>query len=274
MKINMKKVLLVIIAVAIVVSAMIVVGVIVNATSDVVLNIKACNLSFSESIHIVYAVESKNVATSRIKMLYWTTPLEYESEYTLENAQYVSTTSYSQNVNGVVCRIFENEQLWTKNMTDTLYARACVQVGDKTYYSDVERYSILEYVYNKLGYTGTATTNENLLALLPEVLKYGADTQKYLEHNLENLPTDKYVKIFVDGGILPDGMDYGFYKVGTVLTLRVDPENKANKAKWIDADGNVIKISETIEIIVGEDHTFYTADPTVTTPTIPVLPSN
>lgn len=271
---NIKKILIMIVAVALIVSAVVVAGVIASASADVVLRIKACNLSFKESIHIAYAVEFKNVSPSEVKMLYWTTPKGHADEYTYDSAEKVADGLYNETVNGTRCRVYINEQLWAKNMTDTLYARAYVKVGDKEYYSDVVRYSILEYAYNKLGLTGVATTNEQLLELLPEVLKYGAETQKYFDYNEDNLPTDKYVKLSVYGGILPDGMTYGFYKVGQKVKLSIDTTSGAKSAKWIGPDGNVITVASEIEITVGEDNVTYTAEPSIDTPFIPITPGN
>ena len=56
---------------------------VVNASSaDVKLNVKACNLSFTGSVHIVYGVSFENVAPEKIKMLYWTETKSTEAEYT------------------------------------------------------------------------------------------------------------------------------------------------------------------------------------------------
>ena len=72
-------------------------------------------------------------------------------------------------------------------MTDVIYARAYISVGGEEYYSEPVKYSILNYIYNKLGYTGTATTNEKLDALLRGMLEYGASAQMYFDYKTEEL---------------------------------------------------------------------------------------
>ena len=41
-------------------------------------------------------------------------------------------------------------------MADEVFARVYVTVDGKNYYSQVEKYSILEYAYTKLGKIGSA----------------------------------------------------------------------------------------------------------------------
>ncbi len=216
------------------------------------LSVKACNLSFEESVHILYAIEYENVDYSDIEMLYWTTPRKNKNDYLKENAEYTSTGGKKTTVNGVEnCVVFENTQLWARDMTDVLYARAYVKVNGVEYYSEVKSYSILEYVYNKLGYTGTPTANEKLKALVAELIEYGAKTQHYFDHNMGTLPTDPHGKVEVEGGMLPDGMESGIYKEDTEVTLTAITTPEAPYVKWVDAEGNVVGYGETITVKVG-----------------------
>lgn len=225
------------------------------------LSVKACNLSFEESVHILYAIEYENVEYSDVEMLYWTTPRQNKNDYLKSNAEYTSKDGIRKTVNGVEnCVVFENTQLWAQNMTDVLYARAYVVVNGKEYYSEVKSYSILEYVYNKLGYTGTPTQNKKLQELVSELLEYGAKTQHYFEHNTGKLPTDPHGKVEVNGGHLPDGMEHGFYKTETKVTLSAVTTPDKPYVKWTDKDGKVIGYGETIEVTVKDTSASFTAE--------------
>ena len=127
------------------------------------MNIAYCNLSFSDNIYIKYAVKSD---VADVKLLIWTSP---ESEYVIGTQDDEITEYYTENIGGVPHMIFDYTKLAAKQMADVVYARAYTQVDGVDYYSSVNKYSILQYAYSKLGKTGTASTNAELKDML---LKY------------------------------------------------------------------------------------------------------
>jgi len=234
----------------------------VNNTNegDVALDIHSCNITLEESINLIYAVSFENVNAEDIRMLYWNTPLTHKDKYTKETAQYIDEGIETASVKGVTSRIFQNKRIWFKNMTDVVYARACVEVNGVTYYSDVKSYSVLEYIYNKLGITGEASTTPEFLELLPALREFGAKAQLYYKYNVDKLPTHDYSKIEVAGGYLPDGMNSGLYKEGTEVVLRAESITGLPFVKWTDANGDVVGTEETLTVPVGEDNAVYTAE--------------
>ena len=123
------------------------------------LSIKYCNLSFRDSICIKYAVEAN---VSDVQLLIWTSP---ESEYVIGTQDDVIADHHNETINGVSYTVFDYTKIVAKKMTDVVYARAYVRVNGVDYYSKAEKYSVLQYAYNKLGKTATASTNERFLTI-------------------------------------------------------------------------------------------------------------
>jgi hypothetical protein len=67
-----------------------------------------------------------------------------------------------------------------------VYSVAYLDVEEERYYSEPVKYSVLDYAYIKLGYTGTASDNQYLKDMLSSMLDYGADAQKYFNYNTDN----------------------------------------------------------------------------------------
>ncbi len=176
------------------------------------------NLSLQDNIYILYAVDFQNtLETDETGLLVWDAPQE---NYVYETANAVLSAIDSLFKSGETYPTFSYNELAAKQMTETVYASAYVERDGEYYYSDVKKYSILEYAYNKLGKTeAEPTTNENLKTLLNSMLTYGAATQTYLGYNTDNLATDNYTYVRVENGAFADGFDYGLYKAGMQVLL-------------------------------------------------------
>lgn len=236
-----------------------------EAATAPTLKIAAGNLSFEDTVCIVYAVSSENVDADSIRMLYWTEPMGSDSAYVKGSEAYSSAPlSEEATVGGKLCKMFKYEYLWAKEMTDDIYARAYVEVNGTVYYSNVVKYSALQYAYNKLGYTGTATTDERLKNLLFEMMEYGAAAQLYESYRTDNLSTDAFSKINLTGAKLPDGFAYGLYKEGTSVTLTANADPTKPFVLWKDESGNAVGIGETLTITVAEENKKYTAERSAT----------
>ena len=221
------------------------------------LGINYCNLSFNDNIYIKYAVYPENITapTQSVKLLIWSEP---QDEYVLGTEDKVLTSVGTQSISGKTHVIFDYEDLAAKQMTDVVYARAYAEVDGEIVYSGVNKYSILQYAYSKIGKTGTASTNAKLINMLNDMLKYGASAQKYFDYKLDSLATDDFYQIKVEGGTLADGATHGLYKSGTALTLTA-PETNAEGvpfSRWADVAGNEIT---TDEITVGTANETYMA---------------
>lgn len=215
------------------------------------LEIVGTNLSFSDSVYIKYAVSFDEIESEDdIKLLIWRTP---QTDYTAGTEAAAISASGTSEVSGRQCAIFNYTQLAAKEMTDVVYARAVYTKDDQTYYSDVKKYSVLTYVYNKLGYTGTATQNEDLAALLGGLIEYGASAQKYFNYKTDALATDKHVKVTVENGHFEDGCSTALVVPGTTLKVTAPLTNEnGGFVYWQDGEGNILSTDRTYEITAGD----------------------
>ncbi len=260
MKKSLKRILI-IATVALLVCAAVVVAIFAindtNASSGTVaLDIAAANLSFSDSVYIKYAVDYKNVDVADINMLIWTEP---QSEYVKGTESVVLSNGYVDSTLGSYV-IFDYKELAAKQMTDVVYARAYVKVGNTEYYSEPQKYSILQYAYNKMGKTGTATDNEKLINMLEKMLSYGALAQEYTGYRTDALATDEYVQIKLSGGAFDDGFNHGLYKVGTSVKVTA-PAISEDFAfvGWRNLAGEIVSQDIVMTVTAGETNERYTA---------------
>ena len=127
---------------------------IVNAESeepeDPDLRIYACSLAFKGSTYINYAVQGNEL--DNVKMLIWTEP---DTAYEYGSQDRILESTERQTINGTPSLVFRYTELSAKQMTDVVYARAYVEKSGTYFYSEVKKYSIMQYAYNKTGRTGT-----------------------------------------------------------------------------------------------------------------------
>lgn len=221
------------------------------------MSIEGINLSFSESIYVIYAVSAENISdTNNVKMLIWRDP---QSNYIAGTEDASLSSSSTEQVNGKECFIFNYKDIDAKEMTEVVYARACYIDGDNTYYSDVKKYSVLQYVYNKLGYTGTPTNDKSLSNLLNGLLEYGASAQIFFDHNVTDLANEKHVMIRLNNGTFGDGTSSSLVLPGTHLSFSADESEDKMFVHWEDENGEVISQSTNLEIVAGESNKTYTA---------------
>jgi len=251
----MKKLLLLLLTLTMVAAAIGAIAIGVSAEESAPeMSIAYCNLSFSDNIYIKYAVRSD---VSDVKILIWTLP---EDEYVIGTQDDEVTEYYTENIGGVPHMIFDYTELAAKQMADVVYARAYTKVDGVDYYSDVNKYSILQYAYSKLGKTGTASTNTELKSLLSSMLTYGASAQKYFDYKENRLATAEWYQVKVTAGTLDDGCTHGLYLPGdkVVLTAPVKNAEGVEFAYWTDASGNVVSTDPSYEVTVGNKNEVYT----------------
>lgn len=250
-----KKLLLVLLTIALVFCA-IGAGAIVASAETVApeMRIAFCNLSFRDSVCIKYAVKTD---VSNVKILLWTSP---RAEYTVGTQDGELTKSYNEVISGVTHKVFDYTALSAKQMTDVIYARAYAKVDGVDCYSDVTKYSILQYTYNKLGKTATASSDADLKELLANMLAYGASAQKYFDYNEDRLATADWYQVKLTQGLLDDGSTFGLYLPGDTVTLTA-PEKAENGdlfSHWADQNGNQVATTATYELTVGAGNKVYT----------------
>lgn len=249
------KILVFILAVALVIGITTAFAIVAGATGEIPeLSVDGCNLSFENSIYIKYAVKSN---VSDVKLLIWR---EAQTEYTKDNADATLTSIGTENIGGTDYVIFKYTSLAAKEMCDVVYARAYTTSGTTDYYSNLKKYSILQYVYNMTGKTGVADEDENFKTLLLDMLSYGASAQKYFGYNTDRLATMDFYEIKLASGLISDGSNHGLYLTGDKVTITA-PENDSTGATfsyWKDSDGNKAYSTATAEVTVGEKNEIYT----------------
>ncbi len=224
------------------------------------------NLSLKSAIYIQYAVKTENLEEgSVVTVLAWS-----EEDYLANKPNPTATLNSlgTQTIGGVKHLIFEYRDVAARQMTENVYAKVAI---DGVVQEGVYKYSILQYAYNKLGKTGTASSDEGLINMLHSILQYGATAQIHFGNKTDRLATDEFVQIELVGGTLPDGTASGLYKIGTELTLTA-PETNADGVAftgWQNVSGNLFSSNLTATITVGANNTTYTAcygDPVFPTP--------
>ncbi|MBQ8380905.1 MAG: hypothetical protein IJY18_03335 [Clostridia bacterium] len=203
------------------------------------LKIEAASLSFEDSVYVLYAVSHEGIDSSAIQMLFWTEAKESPADYTVGTESFSgSATDITATISEKSCAVFKNDKLRAKNMSDYVYARAYAEVDGVKYYSDVSKYSILQYAYNMLGLTATASDSEAFKNMLESMLQYGADAQIYFNHNTERLADSVFYQINVKDGELEDGFTKGLYTAGEIATLTARETNDGEEfLGWEDQDG-------------------------------------
>ena len=153
---------------------------------------------------------------------------------------------------------FSYRELAAKQMTDTVYARAHVRVGGSDYYSAVQKYSILQYAYNKLGFTDAEPSdNPDLHLLLQGMLTYGAAAQLYFDYATDRLATDAFCQISVLGGTLEDGCTDGLYRMGETITINADApaDSGYTFVGWFHAD-QLVSSEAALTVTVAQNSTY------------------
>ena len=257
---EMKKV---IVLITVFVCAFMLLGLVATASGESTepkLEIVAGNLSFEDSVALLYAVNVTGADSDKAEMLYWTAPKGANDLYTKGTENYSSSPIADETVDEKECKVFRYDYLFAKEMTDYIYARAYITVGGQEYYSSVVKYSVLEYAYNMLGYTAEGSDDENLHKVLNNMLEYGASVQEYKNYKADNLATDKYSKIDLNGATFADNFSTELVKVGKEVTLYANMGSEGQCVTWKDSDGKVISTGDTLTITVPDYNTMYTAE--------------
>lgn len=221
-----------------------------ETVTEASLNFEAANLAFDDSVYILYAVSHEGIEAADVQLLFWTNPQKSLDAYTIGTESYSkSWIDSDETVNEKSCLIFKNNELRAKNMADYVYARAYAKVGDIEYYSEVNKYSILQYAYNKLGKTGTASTNTALTDMLSSMLAYGADAQAYTGYNTARPADAEFYQIKVEGGALEDGFTKGLYLTTETATLTANEAMEGFAfAGWKNSEGKIVSTDNPLSL--------------------------
>ena len=209
----------------------------------------AHTLSLSDAVDIVYYVQN-NTAYDSKGLLIWKS---YQDEYTYENAQYRLTSNEIDPDDGSDVYVFKG--LSPKEMTVDIYAVSYLQIDGAYYYSKVNKYSVLEYCYNKKDDTSTVNGGSKTLGqTVQSILGYGAAMQQYFNFNTSRLANSTYHKVTVVNGYLEDKTNHGLYQEGETITLDCDVTNFCH---WIINESTIYTSKQIKLEDFDSDLTFY-----------------
>ena len=216
-----------------------------------------CALSFNSTVCIKYAVASN---VSDVKLLIWNEP---QTEYKVGTQDAILTTVGDQTIDGKKYIVFDYDGLAAKQMTDDVYAVAYAQAGGTDYYSELNKYSILQYAYDMIDTLSDSSSDSDkaLKAMLEDMLVYGASAQTYFKYKTDRLATADFYRIKVNGGLLGDGSKRGLYLEGDELTLTAceSDENGIPFSHWENSAGEILSWERSYNITVGRENAEYTA---------------
>ncbi len=163
------------------------------------LDIKARTLALKDNVYIKYAVPATE---DDVKMMFWTeTPDGGEYKHGTHAAE--AEPSYQQVVDGVLCNIYQYTGMQDHQMTDNLYARSYTVEDDGSYtYGKVDKYSVLQYAYNKKH---ADKPDEKLNEVLDDLLDSGAEAQTKKNYKTDGLANEPHSSIHVVDDVLADG---------------------------------------------------------------------
>jgi len=211
------------------------------------------NVSYSDSLYILYAVANQGFERTEypVRMLFW---MEEQDAYTIENAQYIKSQNGIETVLAQDCAIFYSDGIAAKEMTDVIYCRAYAEVDGVTVYSDLEKYSVLDYVYDRRE---NFELSQYQAEIYTTMLDYGAAAQKLFGYHTERLANVPFYTVTVENGTLADGSTSGRYAENSTVTITANPakEDYAFLA-WVDETGTTVSDSMTAEVKLTASHTY------------------
>ena len=215
--------------------------------------ITTANVDFADTIYLKFAVKTN---VDNVKMLVWTAP---EAEYVIGTQDAEIVDSYVDAVSGN--DVYSYTKLAAKQMADVIYVRAYAKVEGVDCYSNTVKYSILQYAYNKLGKTATASDDAEFKNLLTKMLDYGAAAQIYLDnYKADRLANANWYQVKLTAGVLDDGFSHGLYLPGDKVTLTAPAtdENGTAFGYWADSTGASVADTASFTLTVGSKNETYT----------------
>lgn len=222
----------------------------VNADSDPATVIVGQQLKFGESVYINYAVYFDNVPEgAETGLLVWKNA---PADATYGNEEFLlKERNGSEEVAGKICDLIAFHDISAAEMGINIYAVSYIKKGTDITYSAMQKYSVLQYAYNKLGFTGEESTDENLKDLLRAMLVYGESVQTYTNLNMDRPVNQQFYQIKVEGGVLSDGTTSGLFLAGDEVTVKA---TASDFGSWVDTDGNYLTADETYTFTAGAEN--------------------
>ena len=213
--------------------------------SDAELEIVSKNLSYNSEVYVMFAVEAKGVSLDNVEMLFWSS----RPDAVTDTPKFVDTSyEAATKPDGTVifdC-VFSSYGVAAKDFPDEIYCAAHVKNSDV--YSEIARYSVLEYLFERLTSEGITETQTNMYNA---AITYGECAQQLLEHSTSLSPLNM-TYVAVEGGTLSDGFSRGVYSYSDELTVIAD--DPATFSAWADEGGEIVSYDPEYSFAVGDKH--------------------
>lgn len=215
-----------------------------DSLTSPVLNIDAHNISYKENIELLYAISYENINDENldnVKLLVWR---NVTNDYTIKN--YSEKYDTKEILDGkLIFRVTGNS---VKDIDKNIYARAYINVDNKDYYSEVEKYSILEYY--QVGINSESSTTDQI-ALYKSFLDYATNVQKVIGKNTTTPFNGNWYRVDTNGINLNDGFNHDYLYEGSLLSLNSN-ESDTNPY-WIC--NNKLYNDSTLNLTISENTT-------------------
>ena len=215
------------------------------------LEIVSKNVSYSDSIYILYAVANEGFdrAECGINLLFWNEP---QSEYVVGTEAYSAVSAGLHTIGEKSCLVFYSDGIAAKEMNDMLYCRAYASVDGVAVYSEVEKYSVVDYVYEMREKELT----EEQTNVFADMLDYGTSAQKLFGYNADRLANATYYTVTVENGTLEDGFTWGRYALNATATLIANVTDGGNFSHWEDESGVNVGGESPLPVTVTGNKTY------------------
>lgn len=215
-----------------------------DSLTSPVLNIDAHNISYKENIELLYAISCENINDENldnVKLLVWR---NVTNDYTIKN--YSEKYDTKEILDGkLIFRVTGNS---VKDIDKNIYARAYINFNNEDYYSEVEKYSILEYY--QVGINSESSTTDQI-ALYKSFLDYATNVQKVIGKNTTTPFNGNWYRVDTNGINLNDGFNHDYLYEGSLLSLNSN-ESDTNPY-WIC--NNKLYNDSTLNLTISENTT-------------------
>ena len=201
-----------------------------------------------EKLHLLYYVDFQNVpAGAEVGVLIWKNR-QSSYVYGKQDAKLSAIGTY-----GTYAK-FSYDEISARMMTQDIFAVPYIKSGDNITYGKVDKYSVLQYAYNKKGSSYTSNDISGTLgALLEKLLDRGADAQQYYGYKVNRLANGTYYQLSLVNGVLDDKTERGLYQFGEKVAATAEIDDFDH---WEDASGKYIGDSQEIVITVKKEETY------------------
>ena len=233
---NTKALKLIVLALSLILIIGMAVGFAASAEEELSVEITKKNLSYGEQVQILFAVDDTNAGGKEIEILYY-----LDDPQSNPDAKAYKGVSYDKGYTegGVTYPAFFTAAFPAKDIDKQVYAQA--HIVDTDVYSEIVRYSVVEYLNKRLYVDENVTDNQK--GLCASLLSYGAYAQKVL-YNEDDDPyndrtqfVDEMVYVSIEGGTLDGKYSTGVYYVGDKIVPYKEGAVMWN-VEFTDAEGN------------------------------------